>query len=319
MRSRPPLRPNFFVIGAPKCGTTSLSEYLRAHPQVCFSEPKEPHYFAVDRPQLRQYLTEKEYLKRAFGHCQRSHVAIGEGSTHYLLSNVAIQKILTFQPSAKLIALVRNPIQLVQSLHHEYLFDFVEDEPDFEKAWRLQSLRRAGQRIPRRCHDPTLLQYREVGMLGSHIARVLSMLPSDQLLVLVFDDLAQKPGAVYRAALAFLGVDDDGRTEFPAANVRRIQSTSFRRAVGVVPESFWNAVVQFRRLFGLKEFGIRRRLGEATAKRVYPEPLREEFRAELSRVFRDDVERLSDLLNRDLRHWLEPESVAQPGSVRRQP
>jgi hypothetical protein len=67
--SRLPLRaPDFFLVGAPKCGTTALSEYLRAHPAIGFSSPKEPHFFATDRPFLRQMQSEEEYLRRAFAH-----------------------------------------------------------------------------------------------------------------------------------------------------------------------------------------------------------------------------------------------------------
>jgi hypothetical protein len=304
MRSEPPPRPTFFLIGAPKCGTTSLAEYLRGHPRICFSDPKEPHYFATDRPYLRHFLTEEEYLRRAFSHCSGRHLAVGEGSTHYMLSRVAVPEILRFAPAAKLIAMVRNPIELVQSLHHENLYNLIEDEPDFEKAWRLQPARLEGQRISRRCRIPELLQYREAGMLGAHIQRVLCFSSPDQLLVVVFDDLVQDAAEVYRSVLAFLGLEHDGRAEFPVANVRRIQSAWFRRVAGAVPLSFWDGLVRFRRTLELREFGIRRRLGEATSNRVAPVPLRPEFRAELVRAFREDVERLSSLLHRDLSHWL---------------
>ena len=56
-------RPNFFIVGAPKCGTTALSEYLREHPNAFLCQPKEPHYFATDFPTHRYVTKEEAYLK----------------------------------------------------------------------------------------------------------------------------------------------------------------------------------------------------------------------------------------------------------------
>ena len=72
-------KPNFFIVGAPKCGTTALSEYLREHPQVFMSRPKEPHHFATDMPRYRFTKNEADYLD-LFSGADDSHTAIGEAS-----------------------------------------------------------------------------------------------------------------------------------------------------------------------------------------------------------------------------------------------
>jgi hypothetical protein len=302
--SRAPLRaPDFFLVGAPKCGTTALSEYLRAHPEIGFSRPKEPHYFATDRPFLRQMESEEEYLRLAFAHC-RERSLLGEGSTHYLLSETAVPNALACNPKARFIALVRNPIELASALHHDNVYNLVEDELDFERAWRLQEARAGGDRVPRRCRTPELLQYGRTGMLGAHLERLLREVPRAQLLVAVFDDFQRDPGLVYRRVLAFLGARDDGRREFPVLNERRLQSVWYRRVAGALPPELGRAALSLRRALGLPELGLRRRLGEASAQ---PEPrpvLRPAFRAELAAFFRSDVARLSHLLERDLGHWL---------------
>src|SRR3990172_200927 len=93
-------KPNFFLIGAAKCGTTALSEYLRRHPHIFFSEPKEPNYFCRDYYNRfgRLFDNDHDYLSTCFKHVQRQHKAIGEGSVLYFSSSVAPLEIKKFQP-----------------------------------------------------------------------------------------------------------------------------------------------------------------------------------------------------------------------------
>lgn len=95
------MKPNFFIIGAPKCGTTALCEYLRAHPRIGMSIPKEPHYFCTDcTTRFRTIYTQQEYL-RCFDHVQDGCAVAGEGSVWYLFSEAAVVNILRFAPDAK--------------------------------------------------------------------------------------------------------------------------------------------------------------------------------------------------------------------------
>ncbi len=147
-----PIKPNFFIIGAPKSGTTALSEYLRAHPQVFFSEPKEVQYFAEDF-KGRFITTEKDYLKLFRESNPHKHLAIGEGSAIYLFSDVAVPKILEFQPDAKFIVMLRNPVNLVQSFHLEMLDGGLENIVSFVADWNLENQRRLGKHISKFCLD----------------------------------------------------------------------------------------------------------------------------------------------------------------------
>ena len=83
--------PNFFIVGGPKCGTTAMVEYLRTHPDVFISEPKEPNYLADDMPGMKYVDTEEEYLnlfKKA-----GSNKVIGDASIFYMFSKEAIKNI----------------------------------------------------------------------------------------------------------------------------------------------------------------------------------------------------------------------------------
>ena len=222
--TKPERFPDFFLIGAPRCGTTSLSRYLADNPQVCFSRPKEPHYFSLLSPHASLDDLETAYLSRYFSHYRESHKAIGEGSVSYLYSPYALQRILSVNPQAKFIAILRNPLDMLPSYHLRMLFTVMEDVEDFATAWSLQEVRARGERIPKHCLDPHLLLYREVAKFGEQVERLYHLAGRDRSLVLLFDDLVRDPRAVYKQVLAFIGVDDDGRTRFQ----RKLRSRIYR-------------------------------------------------------------------------------------------
>ena len=212
-------RPNFFIVGAPKCGTTALSEYLRGHPRVFVSQPKEPHYFSSD---FDYYYApgqwRLEHYLRLFDDAGEEHLAVGEASVWYLYSREAAAGIRAFDADARLIVMVRNPVDMVPSLHSQMSYMLDETEPDAEAAWRLQESRREGVGVPESCRVPEFLQYGDAAKLGEQTRRLLEVVPREQVKIIVFDDLKRDAGAVYAEALAFLDVPDDGRREFAPVN-----------------------------------------------------------------------------------------------------
>jgi Sulfotransferase domain len=185
--TKPECFPDFFLIGAPRCGTTSLSRYLADNPQVCFSRPKEPHYFSLLSPHASLDDLETAYLSQYFSHCGGGYKAIGEGSTSYLYAPYTLQRISSVNPRAKFIAILRNPLDMLPSYHLRLRFTIMEDVEDFATAWRLQGVRARGERIPKYCLDPLLLLYREVAKFGEHVERLYHLAGRDRSLVLLFD------------------------------------------------------------------------------------------------------------------------------------
>src|SRR4030042_1995639 len=103
-------KPNFFIIGGPRCGTTALSEYLRGNREVFFSEPKELNFFFTDfNPKYRLCTDENVYLGKYFSEAGQ-YRAVGEGTPWYLYSKEAVPNILRFNHSAKFIVMIRNPV-----------------------------------------------------------------------------------------------------------------------------------------------------------------------------------------------------------------
>ncbi len=303
--------PTFFLIGAPRCGTTAMSRALASNPQICFSVPKETHYFSKIHPESAGCI-QTEYMDRFFFHRKPSHRAMGEGSVSYLYSEEAIRHILQINPDARFLVMVRNPLEMVPSFHRLLLFFLEEDVEDLAEAWALQELRRRGERLPSTNIDPRVLQYLEMGSLGKYVDRVQQLAGKEQCRVLVYDDFRRDPIQVYREALEFLGVDYDGRTEVPVRMTtrfyrsRRLHRLLYRPPVrfGGLPAMVKLRAEEHRR--GRKSV-LRRAYKRAvrwnTSDRA-PASLDPGLRRVLSAAFAADVAQLGRLTGRDLDSWL---------------
>jgi hypothetical protein len=297
-------RPNFFIVGAPKCGTTALYEYLRPHPNIFLPDIKEPHYFASDLGTYRRIKTAEDYAG-LFSTATDRHLRIGEASVYYLRSAAALANIRHFDPDAKLIAMFRNPVDMLHSFHSQLLYVAEENVSDFETAWRMQARRREGHDLPRGSRGAFLLQYAEMGRLGSQAERLLATFPRDQAKLILYDDFARSPQAVYDDVIAFLGVTHDGRREFPRINDNKRARLpglmglllkpppAVRRTYRKIKQS-----VAPRALDAVKEAIVSRNTVKERRASLSPE-----FRAELVETFRDEVALLGELLGRDLSHW----------------
>src|ERR1700719_4663253 len=209
--------PDFFIVGHAKCGTTALYEALRRHPQIFMPRLKEPWYFArnnphpqLDRERSIEYTgrrreTLEEYLANFAD--ARADQLVGEGSTSYLWSKVAAAEIAKAQPSARIIAILREPAAFLRSLHLQRLTDHIESETDFAKALALDDERRAGRMIPRYAFWPQSIIYSDQSRYVEQLRRYDAVFPRDQILVLIYEDYRRDNDATLGRVLDFLGVD----------------------------------------------------------------------------------------------------------------
>jgi hypothetical protein len=299
-------KPDFFIVGAPKCGTTSFYEYLSAHPRIFLPFRDDLHFFAKDfSEEWDQVRNLNEYMWH-FRKAGSRHLAVGERSIFYLFSGVAMQRLAEFNSGARLIVMLRNPVDMAQSFHSQILFTLNEDVDDFEEAWRLQEARRRGEHIPPTCRDPRVLQYAEVCRLGRQVQRMLSSFPRGQVKFVFLEDVAENVHGIYRELLRFLGVPYDGRTRFPRRNERKaLRSRRLARLVLRQPPLLRALTGGIKRLLRIQQTGIGVALMRVNTRNIRPQPLSPGFKRELVNTFREDVKLLSSLTGRDLRHWLE--------------
>ncbi|MFB2878518.1 sulfotransferase family protein [Floridanema aerugineum] len=211
-------KPNFFLIGAPRCATTAMCQYLDRHPSIYISKPKEPNFFDGDllslKPLHRSY-TLQEYLdlfKAGEG------LLCGEGTVWYMLSRTAARDIYQFNPNAKILIMLRNPVDFLHSLHSHLVFYGYEDIQDFESALQAEPDRRQGKRIPGGCNPTELLLYSELVSFSEQIQRYLDVFDQSQIHVTIYDDFVKDTAGTYRKVLEFLGVDANFVTDFEVVN-----------------------------------------------------------------------------------------------------
>jgi len=305
--------PTIFIVGAPRCGTTSLQGYLAAHPRVFMCDPKEPHHFGPDLLVRWNPHAKREAYLQLFNRARDDQQA-GEASPLYLYSKTAPHEIKAFSPSAKIIILLRDPVQMVQSLHEHSLFLLNEDLVDLEQALAAESDRRLGRRIPSYCNAPLVLQYTTLARYSEHVERYQEVFGRERVRCILFEDLKNDPERVYRETLAFLGLEPAGSPNFKAHNPGR-RWRSQRLARLTLAPYFLGLHLCFRlppgrartaalTLLGLL-FHLPLKANSDQAPRLSALPF--ELRSALRERFRDDIERLAGILGRDLSSWLQPE------------
>jgi hypothetical protein len=288
------IKPNFFILGAPKCGTTSLAEWLAEHPNIYLSPTKEPHFFNTDH---KRFLNSLGGYERLFAGANERHRAVGEASVWYLCSSVAVKNILNYSPQAKFIVMLRNPVDMAPSLHQEQVFTGREDRTDFTEAWDLQESRRSGRHLPAMVWEPKYVQYGELCKLGAQVARLLETVPRDKVKFLLLEDIISNPVAAYGSVLRFLCVNDNHHQDFRIYNRAKVRRW---RSLNVVA---W-AVSGLKVALGIERgLGLWNRIDAMNRVERPRAPIGGDIKKRLRDYFAADVVLLQDLIGRDLSNW----------------
>ena len=303
--------PNFLIIGAMKSGTTSIYYYLKQHPQIYMSPVKEPNFFALEGEKLEfngpegqavvngwiceeATTTVEEYRALFLGASNES--AIGEASPWYLYSPEAPDRIRRYIPEARLIAVLRNPADRAYSAFLQFVRDGREPLKDFAQALEAEEERK-------RKNWKWIWHYRNMGFYYTQLKRYYDIFERDQIRVYLYEDLIDDPIGVLRDIFRHLGVDDT----FTALDTNR------RLNVSGIPKSRAlftlmnrpNAVKAFLKPLFPKRLHRHISMAIQNINLDEPPPLRQEVRRELIKVYRQDILKLQDLIQRDLSGWLE--------------
>ena len=294
-------KPDFFIVGAAKCGTTAMNDYLGQHPGIFVPEAKEIHYFGqdLDIRTARPRDTLESYLARFEG--AEAFARAGEASVWYIYSRSAAQEILEFNPDASVIIMLRDPVEFMYSQHSQAMHNALGDEDilDFAQALDAEEDRVAGRRpVPAQTTFPDGVFYRRIARFTEQVQRYYDLFPRDRVHVIVFDDFRADTAAAVRDTYRFLGVDPDFVPETPVVNpnktyrswaVRKLQQRIPGKAKDLVPAA------------------VRRRASDAiyAMNRVYQprDVMDPALRAQLQAEFAPEVAALGDLIGRDLSHW----------------
>ena len=311
-------KPNFFIVGAAKSGTTSLYAYLNQHPEVYMSPIKEPNYFASDidpnaiREEVKariKLLNIDEFIKsdmnktmhRAFINSFDQYIAlfrfaknekaIGEASASYLFSKTAASNIFQFDTNAKIIMVLRQPVQRAYS---HYLMDqrMALTNLCFEDALTEE------KKHPVRNWGATSL-YLELGLYSEQVKRYLDLFPPNQILVLLNEELRHSTEATMKKVYSFLNVNPNFKVsveqDFNTAAVPRnpmvrklITINTFRVKIRrALKHSFLKGIIKSL-LFTKPEKG----------------EMLSETKEQLQKYYNDDIKLLEKLIDKDLSTWM---------------
>lgn len=202
--------PNFIILGAAKAGTTALYHYLQQHPEIGMSRIKETNYLALkddtldfrgpgDCDYIRRFtITTEAGYHDQFAHCAGKK-AVGEASPLYLYDPKVPGEIEALVPTAKLIAILRNPVDRAYSAFLHLIRDRRETTADFLEALQLE---------PSRIDDrwEHIWHYIAMGRYAEQLERYLARFPREQIRVILYDDFRADPASVLTDIIRFLEV-----------------------------------------------------------------------------------------------------------------
>ena len=288
--------PNFLIIGAMKSGTTALYYYLEQHPEIYMSPVKEPNYFSS---QEQENTADTVADIRAYQHLFRGASgtkAIGEASHSYLYEPRAAAEIRRYIPEAKLIAILRNPIDRAYSHFLHMVRTGTEPLDDFAQALQEEEV---GMRKERVFQD-----YIGRGLYYDQLRRYFGTFPREQVRVYLYEDLSGAPINTVQDAFRFLKVED-----------AFVPDVSLRRNVSGHPK-YKTLDALLRRQSRIKHAAkiylparMRWHLSKAfddlkTRNLVAPPAVEPEVRQQLKDTYREDIMKLQELIDRDLSKWL---------------
>jgi len=308
--------PNFFIVGAAKSGTTSLYEYLKQHPEVYMAPIKETHHFSTDidntkfRANYRRSLNKdlskflesdmEEGMFHAFvkdwsEYCKlfkkvNGEKAIGEVTNSYLYSHEAAKNIFEKFPQAKIVIMLRNPVDRAFS---HYLMDL---RIGYETEDFMTALKKDMTRSLKGWGISNL--YVEAGMYSEQVNRYIEIFPESQRRIYVFDDFAKNPEATMKDLFRFVGV-----TELTDIDFSKKYNHSF-----IPKNKIIGKLNNMKRtkdwLKSLLPTSVKGKFKRTFYTDKDLPKLKLEERKFLQNIFQEDVMKLSQLVKRDLSYWV---------------
>jgi len=295
--------PNFLIIGANKAGTTAIHSYLKQHPQVYMSPVKEPMFFTLegkklDRTRPGHQITLKNGVNniddyQALFQGVSNEKAIGEASTAYLHRPWSADRIMRYIPNVKLIAILRDPVERAYSNYLMYVRWGLETL-NFPQAVREEEIR-ISNNYPQGWH------YVKLGFYYQPLMHFSGQFHQSQIKVYLYEDFVNSPVRFFQDLFRFLDVDESF-----------VPDMSIKHNVSPFPRnkalhSFIMTQNSFKTM--LKPFipsRLRRHLTNDLKKRNLVKPkLPQKVRKQLVEVYREDILRLQNLIERDLSKWLD--------------
>jgi len=299
-------KPNLFIVGHPRTGTSSLHNYLNQHPDVFMTSIKEPNFFASDfriesdnyhkKSLYFPYRTERDYLT-LYVKWNNEKIA-GEASATNLCSKTSAKNIFNFNPKAKIIMMFREPVDFLYSYHSAAVFSLGENYKNLKTALIVEKERRDGRCFSKRVIAPSWLFYSEFIKYTEQINRFLKYFNRDQVKIIIFDDFKENTEIIFRQVLAFLDVDSSFKPEFEIVNPNKMLKWPRLKRYTLDSPYFRKAL---RLLFSADAYAGMKKFYKNRIVTYKPrDTLDEDFRKELMTTYKEEVDKLGQFLKRDV-------------------
>ena len=299
-------KPNLFIAGHPRSGTSSLHHYLKQHPDIFMTAIKEPNFFALDfridsdnfhkKKLYFPFRSESQYL-RLYKNWTYEKIA-GEATATNLCSKVSAREISRFNPASKIIMMFREPVEFLHSFHSAARYALGEHLEDFKAAISAEKDRRIGKGFAKRVIAPSWLFYSEFAKYTEQINRFWSYFNPEQIKIIIFDDFKINTPGVYKEVLDFLGVDHNFMPDFDIVNPNKQIRWPFLKKYTLDSPYFRKTL---RLLFSDDTYAALKVFYKNKMVKYEPrQTLDEAFRLELIQQFKPEVEKLGELLKRNL-------------------
>lgn len=314
--------PNFIIIGAARSGTTALYRHLKQHPQIYMSPVKEPRFFAFEKGDLqfrgpgdaelhRSTIVSLEDYEALFGDVA-GEPAVGEASPVYLCSPKAAARMKSFVPDARLIAILRNPVDRAYSHFLQLVRHRAETLTDFSQALQAEAQRA-------RDNWEYRWRYKELGLYSAQLRRFLDAFDRSRIRIYLYEEFNADTQCVLRDIYRFLGVDETfvadtsvrynisgvPRSKLIHAALSKLQKRTQATFDPAPRHDSDESTTIVRRLRQSSLLETARRVGIGLINRnLVKAQLAPEVRKRLSAEYREDILTLQDLIQRDLSRWL---------------
>lgn len=292
---------DFFIVGVQKTGTTSLYKYLDEHPDIFMPEVKENHFFIQDKA----YEKGENYFHKFYSSYQSQKI-IGGASVHMFSTHVVPERIYNYNKEAKIIIMLRNPIDRAYSAYNFALKNGWENpDNNFIDTLALQD-----KRIEGSFNEQTNLSYFYVGLYYKHISNWLKWFPKENVFIMLNSDLKKNARKAVQNVCRFLGVDENVNINTDVIHnksgaVRFKGIHYFIRSKDNKVKNMISNMLPFKLKYILRT-RVRKGLDNFNMMEVNYKPLSTEERKIVFNYFDDDVKNLSALLNKDLYNQWKP-------------
>ena len=288
-------KPNFFIVGQTRSGTTTLFAQLKQHPDVYIVHSGREHlppFFGFES----KIRTEEEYLETHYADA-KDEKRVGEKNTDNLMAQTSASKIHHYYPDAKIIINLRNPVDMMISLHN-LMSNSIVIEPilDFEEAINAEKIREEEERLHPGKYNPNLF-YRKNARYIEQVKRYVDLFGMENIHIRIFDDFLKDPIGSYKKTCKFLDIDSNFTPTVPHENKRRVNRSRTLQSIihknrGNKAKKFLGKIPKIQSLYN-------------SINRPYAteDNVSNELREKLKNDLKPEIDELSKLLGRDLSYW----------------